>query len=324
MRSNAIFRIILYSLAIFILLSILLTALLFGIYMNKTGSGFEVSNTAQKLPVASDGVTAQGAVSAEEIRNIEIEWVAGSITIHPVENTELITISESGNDNEKYIMEYRQKGSTLKIQYCDDDITFPSFGISISDIVSKDLVVTVPMGWICDTLEIDTASACVDVNDLTIHEFNFDGASGVCSIMNCNVDEIDLDTASGNITFEGTLDMLDCDAASANCRVTVTNVPSSIEIDTASGDLDLTFPDNCGFTCNLTTMSGEFTSDFPTTSHNGNHVHGDGSCRINVSAMSGDVTIRRSSESAPMITEPAPDCTDPSCTDKSHGHSNHH
>lgn len=304
MKSNAIVRIVLFSLAIFVLLGILLGGLVLGLFMFDSDFPSEYNGTSQKLPVASDGITAQGAVGAEKIQNIEIDWVAGSITIQPVENTDQITITESGNDNEKYQMVYKQKGNTLEIEYCEDSVSFPSFGITINNTVSKDLVITVPMDWICDTLEIDTASARVDVRDLTIHEFNFDGASGTCNITNCNVDEIDLDTASGDITFEGTLEMLDCDAASANCRITVTNVPRTIDIDTASGDLDLTLPENSGFSCDLTTMSGSFSSDFETMLQNGHYIHGDGSCRINVDAMSGDVVIRKSGENAPSVTEP--------------------
>ena len=51
-----------------------------------------------------------------------------------------------------------------------------------------------------------------------------------------------VDTASGNIYFEGTLNALDCDAASASCEIVVNNVPEYIEMEMASGDLNLTLP----------------------------------------------------------------------------------
>ena len=295
MKSNAIIRIALFSIAILVLLIVLGTGILAGSYMVNYKSEHHSSH-----PVVSDGIVNQGVVNAE-IHNIEIDWVSGSITVEPDANCTDIIISETGTIDEKYQMVYSTSGDTLKIQYCKDGIKFPSFGITINTSVSKDLVIRVPEGWTCDTLEIDTASAEVNLSNLTISEFDFDGASGVCTISNCHVDTLDMDTASGDIEFEGTLNRLDCDAASASCRLTVYNNPSYIDIDIASGDLELAIPEDCGFTCSLQAISGHFASEFETSTKSGSHTHsvhthGDGSCRIEVDAMSGDVTIYKLTE----------------------------
>lgn len=284
MKRNAIVRIVLYSVGIIVLLSILLAGLGISIYQ------FEYHTQETHLPVASDGITSWGAVNADNIREIEVEWVAGSVSLYPVDNTDQISLSETGNDNEKYNMVYRQDGNTLKIQYCKDSVSFPSFGFNAN--ISKDLVITVPSDWACDALEIETASAQVNVTDLIIGELNFDGASGICNITNCHVDKMDVDSASGDIKFKGTLNTLDCDVASANCRIYVSNNPKSIDIDTASGDLELMLPEDCGFSCSHETLSGRFLSELETTHTNGMYVHGDGSCKINIDAMSGDINIR--------------------------------
>lgn len=292
MKTNAIIRIILFSIAILVLLGILLAGLLFGLYSYDINSFMQSTTTKnQELPVASDGLTSQGAVSAEEIKDIEIEWVAGSITIQPDENTDQITIAETDAGNDKYRMVYRQSGDTLKIQYCKDSITFPSFGINVN--ISKDLVITVPKDWVCKELDIDAAAANVEVNDLTIQSVEFDGASGTCDFVNCQVGQLDLDGASGDIHFTGTLNTLDFDGASASCTINVTNVPDKITMDGMSGDLDLTLPDDCGFTVSIDALSSDFHSDFPTVLSNGNYVYGDGRCRISFNGMSGDLTIRK-------------------------------
>lgn len=321
MKGNAILRIVLFSLAILVLIGILIAGFATGFVLNNLGDITDglVHYFTFDEEVDFGDVAPVADFDPSEIRDIEIDWAAGSITIIPSDTANKITVSETEVSSERHRMNCNLSGDKLVIDFSDTQVYI---GISFDH--SKDLVIEVPRNWICDSLEIDAASARVDVHDLTIHEFDFDGASGVCNIINCNVDEIDLDTASGDVNFVGTLDILNCDAASASCRITVTNVPRSIDIDTASGDLDLTLPDNCGFSCNLTTLSGGFSSDFTTVVQNGYHVHGDGSCRINVRAMSGDVTIRKNGESAVMITEPMPDCTGPTCTDESHGHNNHH
>lgn len=292
MKTNAIIRIVLFTLAILVLLGILLSGLLFGLYFRNVSSFTESHTTSGDLDMEVLNIDLTGSVSAAAVENISIEWVAGSVIIRP-DDTDQITFSESDVSNDKDKMVWKLDGETLKIQYCKDSITFPSFGINVD--ISKDLVITVPRGWVCNTLEIDAASANIRVHELTINEVDFDGASGTCDFNDCIVDEIDLDTASGDVSFTGTLNTLDCDAASASCDIVVTNIPKRIDIDSASGDLDLTLPENCGFSCNLDSMSGNFTSDFPTTISNGNYTYGDGGCRINVSAMSGDVIIRKGS-----------------------------
>ncbi|MBO4938748.1 MAG: DUF4097 family beta strand repeat protein [Oscillospiraceae bacterium] len=287
MKTNAIIRIVLFSIAIVFLCGILLAALAFGLYSYRTDA--YVYN--QILPNAGDGTTNNGAADADQIRNLDIEWVSGSITIQPDENASEITLSETYVEGTKNQMVYKQTGNTLKIQYCEDSITFPSFGINID--ISKDLVITVPAEWSCGELNIDAASANIIVNELSIQEVDFDGASGTCDFNNCQVDKMDIDGASGDINFSGTLNILDFDGASASCYLEVTNVPSRISVDGMSGDLDLTLPEDCGFVVSIDAMSSNFQSDFPTTMSGGDYVYGDKRCRISFSGMSGDLNIRK-------------------------------
>lgn len=289
MKTNAIVRIVLFSIAIVILLGILLIGLGFGLFMVDTNSGFSITTSDQVLPVAGDGTTSYGAVSADDIREIEIEWAAGSITIEP-SDTDEIHITESDVHNDKYRMVYKQNGSTLKIQFCEDDSIWG--GISIGGSISKDLVIYVPQDFTLDALEIDAASTNVNVTNLHIQEVEFDGASGSCIFDDCTVDKLDMDTTSGDVEFNGAVRVIDFDGASANLNLYLTDTPSSIEVDTASGDLDLTLPADCGFTVSMDALSSDFYSDFPTTIQGKNYVYGDGSCRININAMSGEVIIR--------------------------------
>ena len=144
---------------------------------------------------------------------------------------------------------------------------------------------------------MDSASATLEVKDLTIRDVEVDSASGACQFDGCTLEQLDVDTASGDIRFQGRLDVLDCEGASASIYAALDNVPSRISVDTMSGDLDLTLPENAGYTLKLDAMSSEFDSDFETTLKNGQYISGDGSCRIDVSAMSGDVTIRKAAAS---------------------------
>lgn len=285
MKTNAIVRIVLFSIAILVLLGILGVGLAAGMFMT---TGLSIFNEEFSQPLVTGEDTNSVSVDAASIRELEIEWVAGKITIMR-QNTTQITVTEPTVTNDKYKMVCKQSGDTLKIQFSESDLNY----IGIHSDLSKDLVITVPMDWVCEELDIDTAAATVEVSDMTLNNVDFDGASGICTFTNCTVGNMELDTASGDVRFTGKLDSLKCNAMSANCEITVNNVPKRIDLESMSGDLDITLPEDCGFTVSMDGMSSDFSSDFQTTTTNGHYVHGDGSCRINVEAMSGDVTIRK-------------------------------
>lgn len=277
MKTNAIVRIIIFSIVILLLLSILGVGIAAKILM------------VDRITYADGSETSSGSVDADTVSKLSIDWISGSITIRPADVTE-ITFTEQ-IDGSTDPMVFLQAGDTLKISYWKDQNRFP-FGA----IPDKDLLIEVPRNWQCDLLEIDTASADVDAEGLTFGKVEFDGASGEFDFRECVVDSMDVDTASGDIRFNGSLNTLECDAASADCELVLRNCPNRIDLDTASGNLDLTLPENCGFTANMEALSGRLDSDFAVSRVDDTLICGDGSCRIDISAMSGDVFIHKSSE----------------------------
>lgn len=236
-----------------------------------------------------------GSADPAAIREIKIDWISGSVTVEPGDVQE-ITFLESGNGIDKYKMVWKQSGDELVIQYSKDSST-AGFGLHFGD-GSKDLTVTVPRNWLCDSLELDTASADLTVRDVIIREMEIDSASGTAKFENCTVSSLDVDTASGDVTFTGSLNELDFEAASASFTGVLENVPDQVKMDSMSGDLTLTLPEDAGFTVSLDAMSSDFSSDFPTVKKNKSYVCGDGHCKIDVSTMSGDVAILKQSADA--------------------------
>ena len=263
------------------------------VYITSPDTGWIPAECVAQDTVSRTGST--GSASTEAIREIKIEWISGSVTVEPGDVQE-ITFLESGNGTDKYEMVWKQSGDELVIQYSKDS-SIAGFGLHFGD-DSKDLTVTVPRGWVCDSLELDTASTDLTVRDMIIREMEIDSASGTAKFENCTVSSLDVDTASGDVTFSGSLNELDFEAASASFTGVLENVPNLIKMDSMSGDLTLTLPEGAGFTVSLDAMSSDFSSDFPTVKKNKSYVCGDGHCKIEVSAMSGDVSILKQSADA--------------------------
>ena len=286
MKTSAIVRIVLFSLAIVILGSILLGVLAFGLFSFDGKTRIDETEIVES-PLAE---IKHGEISSQ-ISNIEIEWVAGSITIQPDENVHSIHVTEYSSPETDYVTVVKQSGQTLKIKFSEQAVKLSGFGINTD--ISKDLIITVPVGWNCNFLKIDAAATEVDIHTITINELDFDGASGLLVLNNCSIVELDIDTASGDVEFSGVLKDLDFDAASAKFSGEFLQMPDRLNMNTMSGDLNLVLPEYCRFTCQLDTVSGSFDTDFATTKENDIYIHGskDNACHIKISGMSGDVRI---------------------------------
>ena len=229
-----------------------------------------------------------GTVSAASVNNIRIEWVSGSVTVIPgdVDN---IRFSETGSFPDAQKMVWKQSGDTLVIQFSKPAVN--GFGIHLT--LSKDLTVTVPKDWICSELEIDSVSAEIKVTDLPVKEFDLVNVSGNCEIMGCSANSFSAETVSGTVRFEGTLQELDFETVSASCTAVLAENPKKIDMNAVSGDLILVLPENSGFTLDLDSVSGDFISDFATTSSKDRHTCGDGACKITAESVSGDIKIQK-------------------------------
>lgn len=299
MKTNAIVRIVLFSLAIVILLGILLTGIFADTFSFSSRIGTQFDETLENGTISSTG-----SVDKAEISEIDIEWVSGTIRLQSGD-VDRIEFSESGASGEDSQMVWEHSGRKLRIQFTRERFSSLGLGITLNNDLTKDLTITVPRDWKLEDLSITVASANVGIENVTIGEMEFDGVSGVCELTNCIINALSVDTVSGDIQFTGSLNVLDCEAVSANCSLIVTNTPSRIDLESVSGDLDLTLPEWCGFIVSMDALSGDFFSDFSVTQSNGAYVYGDGTCKISIDAMSGDVQIRKSA-SEPNPTIPSP------------------
>lgn len=316
MKHNAIARIIIWSIVIVLILGIMasvilgrmtFTSLIRGEPAQTSPVKIQTSPTVSTQPsqtrpaaqttapstqqktesAAVDGVV---TVPAEGIRELEINWVSGNIQIQTADVAE-IQITESGVANADCVMQVQTRGEKLSIAFSKGTEKFLGFGLHGE--LSKDLTIKVPQNWECQDLEIDVASAKVDVQNLTVWELEFNGASGECKFTDCIVDSLDVNTASGDVYFTGRLRDFDCEAASANIYADLSIVPEEMDLETMSGLMDITLPEDAGFTVSMESMKASFSSEFETTTQGKRYVCGDGQCKISVESMSGEVILRK-------------------------------
>lgn len=280
MKRSALIRIILY----FILAAALLGILLAGLKFDRFGflPSFRRSESAN-----ADAILQSSSVPASRIQDLSIDWVSGSITLGPGESSN-ITVTEAGNDASRPMV-LKQSGSTLIVQYCDSQKSL------LGTNPEKDLFISVPIGWQCRELEIDAASTDIVISDLTIEEVEIDTASGNSKFADCNVDSLEMSSASGDLDFTGTLREMKFSGAFADAMLLLYNVPKSISMDSMSGNLDLTLPEDCSFTVSKDLLSGSFETDFEVDRDDGHISHRSSSseCKIDVDGMIAGIRITR-------------------------------
>lgn len=285
MKHNAIIRVIVWSVVLVVLLSLLVGGLVYFLPYRQIGTAAETVD-ATELPAEFSTDFPSYGTSADDIREIEIDWVSGNIQILPTE-TDHIQVREAAAHASTGAMLCRKEGDTLKISFCKGELA------SLKGIGTKDLTIQVPQGWACRKLEVDAASVKVTVQDLTIEEVSLDTAGGESHFEGCTLGKAEGSTASGDFYLSGTVEDLEYDSASGSVEAVLSNVPNEIRMDTASGSLSLKLPKDAGFAVSLDTMSGKFRSDFEVTQDGSRYLRGDGACRIDMESMSGGVTVNQ-------------------------------
>ena len=275
MKGKAIARIVLFSMIALVLLCVLLAGL--GL------SSFAKPVSSQIVSVQSTG--SEHEFAPGEVSSIFISWASGDIDIQPADQ-DTVTVSEERSGGSSMVV--RHLGSTLEIEAGESKLR-----LGVGKSTQKDLSIRVPRDWLCQSLEIGAAAADIRVDGLPITNVVLNTASVNCVFTDCAVEKMQMNTASGDLDYSGVLKRLELKGASADCNLWLSDAPAAIGMNTASGDLNLTLPDNCGFTLNRSSLSGAFQSDFATTTENDRIVCGDGACQITFSSLSGNINLCR-------------------------------
>ena len=251
--------------------------------------------------------TAGDAVIDNDVRSLDIDWVSGSVNVIPsADHTVSISELTDGNVSEDMRVHWWLDGTTLRIRFCASRLKLRfNYG-------SKALTVAVPENLKLSDIDIDSASADVQVNAAGANSVHVDTASGDVTLDNrCDVQSIRINTASGkqNITVPqaktaklhtasgdisvtaNTVKNLTVSSASGDVRCDLQKAPDDCKIETASGKTAVGLPEDAGFTLKLSTASGRLNSDFAMKKDGRTYICGDGTGCLKIETASGDISL---------------------------------
>ena len=222
-----------------------------------------------------------GSFDTDSIQELSIDWAAGLVELQSGSGEEL-RYTVSGSTSVPTV--FRQEGGKLTIQYSASDHLL--FGVG----ERKNLTVTIPDGWIGEKVSITSVSAPVQLDGMEANELDIETVSGGIHAVNLRLGEADLQTVSGEISFTGAARDLKTETISGTCTAEITEVPQSIQMDSVSGNLNVTLPEAAGFQLNWDTVSGKIQADQALTMEKeGQYRSGNGKCQIRAETVSGNL-----------------------------------
>ncbi len=241
----------------------------------------------------------------EQVKKVEIEWIAGSVKL--LNGTGTLSVSETGSEtlSEEKQMHWWIDGTTLKIKFCKSGEQY-----SITEKEKKDLTVELPAFVDLDVeiasgkvqaehmldlgkLKLETASGGADIPFLSAKEVKVDSASGGLHFGHVSVSgEFEINTASGGLTVdEINANEIDVDSASGGITLGIAGA-SNVGINSTSGSVKITLSDKkAGARIRFDAVSGEFNTALSVVNSGDIMTIGDGRINMEIKVVSGSVTV---------------------------------
>ena len=252
--------------------------------------------------------TVGGASFTDRVERVEVNWLSGSVTVSAHKGNE-IRFSEKANRSltDDLSMHYWLDGSTLRIQFCRS-------GKWNLNGLEKDLTLQLPERLL-DSLEVDTVSARVNLEDLAVKDLKLDSVSGAVRLRDCQVTHRAMvDTTSGSVkaeltaalrewkadTVSGSVELavpevedFDVNTTSGSISLTVEKAPKNLDVDTVSGSVTLCLPADGDFTLDFDTVSGSFSSELACKTESSRRIFGNGQGEYSIDTTSGSVYFEK-------------------------------
>jgi lia operon protein LiaG len=149
-------------------------------------------------------------------------------------------------------------------------------------------------------VDAETASGDIEVTTATAQTISAETASGSVTLSDATAQDIDLESASGNIRVTDTrAPKLKAESASGDVRAELDGDVRDVDVSTASGDAEVAVSASFAGEVEMETASGEIDVDFPINiiRKQRNHLRGTigtgGSARVSLESASGNVRLLR-------------------------------
>ena len=274
------------------------------------GSGF--SNFHGSLDVESSQ-----SVSAQGVRSLSIDWVAGHVDVMPWDGNEIrITEFSAQELRESEALQLRTQDGVIAIEFMPGRLPR-------GNVAPKDLEVLIPRGLAgelekfsangmfagiavsgidADVFVVSSVSGRVSLSDIDTTRLGASTTSGSIELLSVSADAMDLGSISGRVELTGTqarrldvetvsgrhelygaFEQISLTSVSGRVNLTSITLPADLRVNTVSGRVAITVPDEGGISVQHSSASGRLSSEIPMVTGS--------DAQFNIATVSGRVDI---------------------------------
>lgn len=224
------------------------------------------------------------SVEPARVREIEVDWLGGSVMVVLTDDDSLSFAEMAYQDvPEEQRLSYALDGDTLKIDFCRS-------GHLLSSSPEKQLVLSIPRGLTLEKFEADTTAAAVNVTGLHTQTVDISTVSGGVDLA-AEAYEIDISTTGGCAAVDADFYQLDFSAVSGSLTLTMQRA-AEVDAETVSGGMTIHLPPSSyGFALDFETVSGTPEIAFDANGGDGHWTYGDKASTLTVDTASGNLSL---------------------------------
>ena len=224
------------------------------------------------------------SVEPARVREIEVDWLGGSVMVVLTDDDSLSFAEMAYQDMpEEQRLSYALDGDTLKIDFCRS-------GHLLSSSPEKQLVLSIPRGLTLEKFEADTTAAAVNVTGLHTQTVDISTVSGGVDLA-AEAYEIDISTTGGCAAVDADFYQLDFSAVSGSLTLTMQRA-AEVDAETVSGGVAIHLPPSSyGFALDFETVSGTPEIAFDANGGDGHWTYGDKASTLTVDTASGNLSL---------------------------------
>ena len=224
------------------------------------------------------------SVEPARVREIEVDWLGGSVMVVLTDDDSLSFAEMAYQDvPEEQRLSYALDGDTLKIDFCRS-------GHLLSSSPEKQLVLSIPRSLTLEKFEADTTAAAVNVTGLHTQTVDISTVSGGVDLA-AEAYEIDISTTGGCAAVDADFYQLDFSAVSGSLTLTMQRA-AEVDAETVSGGVTIHLPPSSyGFALDFETVSGTPEIAFDANGGDGHWTYGDKASTLNIDTASGNLSL---------------------------------
>lgn len=224
------------------------------------------------------------SVEPARVREIEVDWLGGSVMVILTDDDSLSFAEMAYQDvPEEQRLSYALDGDTLKIDFCRS-------GHLLSSSPEKQLVLSIPRSLTLEKFEADTTAAAVNVTGLHTQTVDISTVSGGVDLA-AEAYEIDISTTGGCAAVDADFYQLDFSAVSGSLTLTMQRA-AEVDAETVSGGVTIHLPPSSyGFALDFETVSGTPEIAFDANGGDGHWTYGDKASTLNIDTASGNLSL---------------------------------